>query len=150
VPASLERFGDRVQRHRLTDWPGWFRLMARMDIALAPLEMNNVFCRAKSEIKFVEAGALGLPVVASNIDPYRDSMSEGRNGFLASDEKEWTQALTALIQDAQLRTDLGEAARQTVMQSYSPRARTTDLSNLLAALEQRLKLIPKSFRDLSC
>ena len=111
-----------------------------MDIALAPLEMNNVFCRAKSEIKFVEAGALGLPVVASNIDPYRDSMSEGRNGFLASDEKGWTQALTALIQDSQLRTELGEAARQTVMRSYSPRARTIDLSNLLAALEQRLTM----------
>ena len=65
-------------------------------------------------------------------------MSEGRNGFLASDEKEWIQALTVLIQNPQLRTELGKAARQTVIQSYSPRARTTDLSNLLAALEQRL------------
>ena len=77
LPTSLDRFADRVRRYPLTDWPDWFRLMARMDIALAPLEADNVFCRAKSEIKFVEAGALGLPVVASNIDPYRDSMSQG-------------------------------------------------------------------------
>jgi glycosyltransferase involved in cell wall biosynthesis len=112
--------------------------MAKMDIALAPLETDNIFCRAKSEIKFVEAGALGLPVVASKIDPYRGSMSDGRNGFLATGEKEWTQALLSLVQDSQLRIALGEAARQTVLERYSPQARTTDLANLLAALEQRL------------
>ena len=144
LPTSLDRFADRVRCYPLTDWPDWFRLMARMDIVLAPLEANNVFCRAKSEIKFVEAGALGLPVVASDIDPYRDSMSNGRDGFLASNEKEWAQALIPLIEDSQLRGALGEAARQTVLQNYSPRARTTDAKNLLVALEQRLKLTPKS------
>ena len=136
LPASLERFGERVRRYPLTDWRGWFRLMARMDIALAPLEMDNVFCRAKSEIKFVEAGALGLPVIASKIDPFQDSMTEGKDGFLAENEGEWTQALTSLVQDPQFRMLVGAAARETVMRNYSPEARMADLAKLLPKLEQ--------------
>jgi glycosyltransferase involved in cell wall biosynthesis len=136
LPASLQRFGDQVQRYPLSDWQTWFGLMARMDIALAPLEMGNVFCRAKSEIKFVEAGALGLPVVASKIDPFQDSITNGKDGFLAANDAEWTEALTALIQDPQLRAQIGAAARETVMRNYSPEARTADLAKLLPRLER--------------
>lgn len=81
LPARLESFGERVRRFPLTDWRGWFELASQMDIALAPLELNNVFCRAKSEIKFVEAGALGVPIVASDIDPYRDASPAARTAF---------------------------------------------------------------------
>jgi glycosyltransferase involved in cell wall biosynthesis len=118
--------------------------MGRMDIVLAPLEAGNVFCRAKSEIKFVEAGALALPVVASDIDPYRDAISHGRNGFLVSNEKQWTQALSRLIQDRALCSTIGQAARETVLKRYSPRARTGDLANLLTGLEERSKVTSQS------
>ena len=70
LPPALENFGERVRRFPLTDWPGWFELGSRMDIAIAPLELNNIFCRAKSEIKFVESGALGRPVIGSEIDRF--------------------------------------------------------------------------------
>ena len=136
LPAALDRFGERVRRYPLTDWRGWFRLMARIDIALAPLEMDNVFCRAKSEIKFVEAGALGLPVIASKIDPYQDSITNGKDGFLAENEGKWTQALTSLVQNPQLRAQIGRAARETVMRNYSPEARMADLAKLLPRLEE--------------
>jgi glycosyltransferase involved in cell wall biosynthesis len=149
LPSTFDRFANRVRRYPLSDWQNWLRLMAQMDIVLAPLEAGNVFCRAKSEIKFVEAGVLGLPVVASDIDPYRDSIAHERNGFLASDEKEWTAALRSLIESAQLRTTIGDAARQTVLNNYSPGARTADLNNLLVAFGKRLKP-SQIFEDLSC
>jgi O-antigen biosynthesis protein len=136
LSGSLERFGERVRRYPLTDWRGWFRLMARIDIALAPLEMDNVFCRAKSEIKFVEAGALGLPVIASKIDPYLDSITNGKDGFLAENEGEWTQALSSLVQNPQLRSQVGAAARETVMRNYSPEVRMADLAKLLPRMGQ--------------
>lgn len=136
LPHRLQRFGTRIQRHPLRSWQDWFRLMAKMDLVLAPLELDNIFCRAKSEIKFVEAGALGLPVVGSDIDPYRDSITHGKDGFLAATEQEWIEALSSLIQKPELRAQVGQAARETVMQKYSPRARTTDLSNLLGRLDQ--------------
>lgn len=137
LPASLVQLGERVRRFPLTNWQNWFRSMARMDIALAPLELGNIFCRAKSEIKFVEAGALGLPVVASKIDPYENSITNGQDGFLATNESEWIESLTALVQNPQLRAQIGAAARATVMRNYSPEARTADLAKLLPELERR-------------
>ena len=59
-----------MRRFPLLAWRRWFELLAQVDINLAPLEPGNVFCRAKSEIKFVEAAALGIPTVASVIDPF--------------------------------------------------------------------------------
>ena len=134
LPAKLAKFGDRVQRFPLTDWRGWFELMSRMDIAVSPLEPGNIFCRAKSEIKFVEAGALGIAMVASDIDPFRDSISHGEEGLLAANEKQWTEALTLLIEQSELRKQMGENARRKILDRYSPQARTAELSALLPEL----------------
>ncbi len=131
LPDALSRFGDRVRLFPLTNWRGWFELMSEMDIALAPLEANNLFCRAKSEIKFVEAGAMGLPVVASRIDPFAQAISEGENGILAGTSTEWKRALQLLIEQPEKRLAMGEAARLTVAQRYSPEARTSDLAKIL-------------------
>ncbi|MBA2269431.1 MAG: glycosyltransferase [Chthoniobacterales bacterium] len=134
LPPHLESFGERVRRFPLSDWHGWFELASQMDIALAPLEMNNVFCRAKSEIKFVEAGALGVPVVASDIDPYRDAITHGTDGLLAANAQQWQEALSMLIQQPQRRRALGDRARQKVLQHYTPEARSSQLANLLPQL----------------
>ena len=134
VPPELQRFETRVRRFPLTDWRGWFELVGKMDIALAPLEQNNLFSRAKSEIKFVEAGILGVPLVASNSDPFRDSMTQSEDGLLAADEVEWTQALASLIEQPERRARIGERAREMVLQRHSPAARTRDLAFLLPQL----------------
>lgn len=139
LPSSLGRFGDRVRRFPLSDWQDWFRLTAKMDLALAPIEMDNIFCQAKSEIKFVEAGALGVPIIASRVGPYCEAIVDGVNGFLASNEKEWVTALCSAIEDDALRARTGKAAQLTVRDKYSPAARTSDLRQLLIQLENRLE-----------
>ena len=134
LSPELESFGERVRRFPLTDWRGWFELASRMDVALAPLEMNNVFCRAKSEIKFVEAGALGVPVIASEIDPFQDAITHGEDGLLAANPSDWSRALTMLIEQPEQRKALGERARRTVLQHYSPPTRARQLAGLLPQL----------------
>jgi glycosyltransferase involved in cell wall biosynthesis len=134
LPPSLERFSERIRHDPLTNWQNWFRVLSEVDIALAPLEMGNIFCRAKSEIKFVEAGALGLPVVASEMDPFRDAITPGKDGFLASNEKDWSRYLSLLVEHPELRARVGEEARRTVLRHYSPEARTADLANILPEL----------------
>ena len=139
LSEEFDRFGERVRRFPLTDWRGWFELASRMDIALAPLEMGNLFCRAKSEIKFVEAGALGLPVIASDIDSFRDSITNGEDGLLAADENEWRDALEALIHNEGQRRKLGDCARRKVLQYYSPSARSRQLTAVLRQLAPSLR-----------
>src|SRR5215813_2217050 len=83
LPESFNSLSNRTRRFPLSAWQDWFRLLAKMDIALAPLERNNIFCRAKSEIKYVEAGALGVPMIASRVGAYCDAITDGVNGYLA-------------------------------------------------------------------
>ncbi len=132
--AGFDKFGARVRRFPLTDWRGWFELQSEMDIALAPLEQGNAFCESKSEIKFVEAGILGVPVVASFVAPYRAAITHGRDGYLAKNEQEWVEALTALITEPETRERVGRSARAIVEQRHSPAARTRDLACLLPQL----------------
>ena len=134
LPAEFGAFGARVRRFPLLPWREWFELAAQIDINLAPLELNNIFCRAKSEIKFVEAAALGVPTVASRIDPFAAAITHGKDGFLAGGTPEWIEHLDRLAADAELRRCIGEAARATVIERYSPQARAADLAQLLPGL----------------
>jgi O-antigen biosynthesis protein len=134
ISPRFDRFGTRVRRFPLTDWRGWFDLASQMDIALAPLERDNLFCRAKSEIKFIEAGVLGIPLIASEIDPFRDAITDGEDGLLAANEADWTRALTSLIEQPARRRQIGERARAVILQRHSPAARTRDLAFLLPQL----------------
>ena len=46
-------------------------------------------------------------------------ISHGKNGLLASSESEWLEALTQLIESAELRKKMGIAGRETVLEKYS-------------------------------
>ena len=132
--GELNAFGERVRRFPLTDWPGWFERASQFDIALAPLELENVFCRAKSEIKFVEAAALGVPVIASRTEPYEDVITAREDGLLATDEADWVEALSWLIADPHRRAEMGERAREKVQRSYTPAVRAAELAEMLPQL----------------
>lgn len=138
LPAELAQFGPRVRRFPLQDWRDWLQLASKMDIALAPLEMGNIFCRAKSEIKFVEAGALGIPCVASAIDPFLAAITHAENGLLAANPAQWMNALDSLVADADLRRRLGDNARTSVHAHYSLPARTREVGQLLPRLLEPL------------
>lgn len=99
----LDVFQKRIRRFPLTDWNGWFALASQFNINLAPLEHGNIFCRAKSEIKFVEAALLGVPTVASSVDPFEYAIRHGENGFLAGNVVEWIDALEKLVTQPALR-----------------------------------------------
>ncbi|HJX26080.1 MAG TPA: glycosyltransferase, partial [Chthoniobacterales bacterium] len=53
---------------------------------------------------------------------------------LAANEKQWTEALTLLIEQPELRKQMGENARSKILDRYSPQARTAELSALLPEL----------------
>jgi glycosyltransferase involved in cell wall biosynthesis len=79
---------------------------AAFDIGIAPL-IETGFNQGKSDIKIREYSALSIPVVATRMKPYSESVKEGYTGFLASTGKEWYDALELLIKDEELRKRLG-------------------------------------------
>ena len=81
------------------------------DIGIAPLT-GTTFDRSKSAIKALEYAALGIPVVASDCEPYREFVVDGVTGFLVRREHEWTRRLRELVNDAGMREERGSKARE--------------------------------------
>jgi glycosyltransferase involved in cell wall biosynthesis len=81
------------------------------DIALAPLR-PHVFNQSKSNLKALEAAALGIPIVASACVPYSGFVEHGRTGFLVKREYEWGKYLRELVNDEAMREQMGAAAKE--------------------------------------
>lgn len=73
------------------------------DIALAPV-ISNSFGNCKSNLKLMEYSALGIPVVASPIIPYKEASSEGANVIFAETFEEWYNAIKDLIENPDKRS----------------------------------------------
>ncbi|MFE7237171.1 glycosyltransferase [Streptomyces sp. NPDC057580] len=101
-------------RARFTPWvPDVEAFLRTIDyhVGLAPLR-PHVFNQAKSALKAIECGALGIPVVASAVRPYEDYVQHGVTGYLVRRDHEWGQCLRALVNDSDLRAAMGAAARE--------------------------------------
>ena len=70
---------------------------ARFHVSIAPLEVGNPFCEAKSEVKYIEAALVGVGTVASPTEPFTAAIRHGETGFLATDDDSWYEALSRLV-----------------------------------------------------
>jgi glycosyltransferase involved in cell wall biosynthesis len=89
-----------------------------VDINLVPLE-DNSFCQAKSELKFFEAGILGIPTVAVYNETFVGAIEDGVTGFLAKNKLDWTEKIGQLVADNNLRKTMGEKAREKTLKDYT-------------------------------
>ncbi|MEO8084021.1 MAG: glycosyltransferase, partial [Ardenticatenales bacterium] len=71
-------FLDRVMSLESVGWRDLPALLAGFDINVAPLEVDNLFCQCKSELKWLEAAACGRPTVASATQAFADALSGAR------------------------------------------------------------------------
>jgi glycosyltransferase involved in cell wall biosynthesis len=131
VSGALRRFLDRnkhAEMHligtdyrptvgragRYTEWDsdpwGYYRGID-FDIGLAPLA-DSVFARSKSHIKALEYAALGIPVIASDVEPYRGIVLDGVTGYLVRHEHEWGKRLYELAGDEAMREEMSHKARE--------------------------------------
>lgn len=107
---ALEQ-SDRVRRLETTDIQNYNRLIERFDIGLIPL-VDTAFNRSKSDLKFVEYSMVGIPSVASKLDPYTTSVVHGENGFLATNPKDWLKFTSRLIESPELRVEIATRAQE--------------------------------------
>lgn len=79
---------------------------------------DDDFTRCKSYPKYLEAGALGTVLIASDIFPYQKSIRHGQTGFLASDPKKASRIIIDLLNKRQLMLDVRVAARHDVFENH--------------------------------
>jgi len=84
--------------------------LATSDIGLAPLP-DNRFTRGKCSFKVLEYSAAGLPVIASPVGTNSDYVRDNVTGFLVTDNRQWVDRITQLIENPQLRGKMGQEGR---------------------------------------
>ncbi len=104
----------------------------QMDIGIMPLP-DEPWARGKCGYKLIQYMACGLPVIASPVGVNQEIVTPGRNGFLATDTREWVEALERLISDAALRRTFGGDGIDTIEARYSLRSQQKRVAD---ALEQ--------------
>jgi glycosyltransferase involved in cell wall biosynthesis len=130
VPDALAGLGDRVSRHTELPFPEYLRLLAQADITVAPL-LAAPFNEHKSQVKYLEAGLAGVPLVASPA-VYSRYVQPDRTAVLASTTDEWFEALRRLADDPGARARLAGAAREHVAQWHVERSPAEQLRTFLA------------------
>jgi glycosyltransferase involved in cell wall biosynthesis len=112
----------KVEFLEFKDPETYFQIMkfVRAEVGLAPLN-DTPFNRSKSELKFVEYSAMGIPTVASDVKPYADVIDHGNSGFLVKSAEEWYNSMVTCLDDKRRRYSIIAKARQEIKESYDIR-----------------------------
>ena len=97
----------------LVNYPKALSEMA-IDIAIIPLE-DVPFNHAKSHLKVIEFGALGTPVLATDITPYKNFPIKYAK---TNDSKGFTEALREMISDMDETRKMGQILKQHIYDHY--------------------------------
>jgi glycosyltransferase involved in cell wall biosynthesis/GT2 family glycosyltransferase len=132
---ELEDLADRIEWRNMVPLAELPAEIARFAINIAPLEVGNPFCEAKSELKFWEAALAGVPTVASPTGPYKRAIAHGVTGLLAESEDEWVAALSLLVESAERRAEMAQAAYHVSLANFGPQACADAFARMLAQIE---------------
>ena len=85
-----------------------------LDLAVAPLEYHP-FNEAKSNLRLLEYGVLGYPVLCTDILPYQGDLPVVR---ISNKHRDWVRAIRDLVADRDACRQAGEKLRQAVLRDW--------------------------------
>ncbi len=88
------------------------------DIGIMPLP-NDSWTKLRSHLKVRQYMGAGLPSVVSPVGVNAQLVRDGVNGFLADSPRDWVEKLVRLIDDPELRFNMGGRARRTIEEHYA-------------------------------
>lgn len=112
----------RVEEHpafERGDWKGFYEKIVELDLGaiVNPLDEVNEYWSCKSDLKYVESGAMGVPLVTSRVRPFAEFMKEGENGFFASTPGEFAEKVLKIMRDEELSRKVSERAFEYVTEN---------------------------------
>jgi glycosyltransferase involved in cell wall biosynthesis len=126
---------DRFDGLELVSWAPEREIadLQSMDIGIMPL-LDRPFQRGKSGYKLIQYMSCGLPVVASPVGVNSEIVREAENGYFATTEQEWRDALTKLASDGELRRSFGSSGRDRAVSAYSLESQAPKLVDLFKSI----------------
>lgn len=128
-PAMRELLGDAAPRARFVDYSDHpERYLAAADVLCLPSYREGF------GTVIIEAGACGVPAIASRIYGVTDAVEDGVTGlmFRPGDVAALAEGMGRLARDPALRTSLGERARAKALRDFPAGAITAELVKLYA------------------
>jgi glycosyltransferase involved in cell wall biosynthesis len=134
-PEVLRAPGLQVRRQGFVPWTAVPGILARADICLAPLELEPPFNHAKSEIKLLEAAAIGVPTIASSSAGFTEALRAfPGGGCLASRTDEWHDHLAALIDDPACRARVRDGAHELLAAQGTEEAQRANVAQVMSQI----------------
>jgi len=121
----------QVERRPLVEHINLGYELARLDLNLAPLEMNNRFCAAKSPLKWFEAAACQVPTLASDTGALQHWITPEEDGLLADSKDAWQQTLLNISAEEDQRQAIGQKAENRVKTELTESWLATELLQTL-------------------
>jgi O-antigen biosynthesis protein len=85
-----------------------------LDLAVAPLELNP-FNEAKSNLRLLEYGVMGFPVICTDITPYQGDLPVTR---LKNRHRDWTKTILDMVADREACWRQGDRLREAVLAEW--------------------------------
>ncbi len=93
-------------------------LLASCDINLSVLSAG-ILNDCKSEIKWLEAAILKIPTVVSHTATFAAILDAPNDGLICRRTEDWVQTLSTLVENPDLRREIGAAAHRKALRLYS-------------------------------
>ena len=133
------------------DYPTYTRLLSQSEISFMPLR-DTPFNRAKSDLKFIEAGASRVVPLASPV-VYEDSIEDGVTGLIFRSDADLYEKIIRLATTPSLGVSIGDAARAVVagtrMDAYGVADRLRWYRSLLERREELTRALLERVPELA-
>ena len=94
----------------------------KLDMMLIPRN-DDYFNRCKSNVKFLEASILEIPVIAQGfkdgLSPYQVNKEDSTVMTICTEHNEWMPKIMELINNKELRREKGKLAREYILKNYN-------------------------------
>jgi len=105
--------------------------LLKIHIGIMPLT-DDEWAKGKCGFKALQYMSLGIPTLASPVGVNTKIIQDGKNGFLCDRAEVWREKIILLIENENLRIELGKNARRTVEKYYSVQANKENFLNLFS------------------
>ncbi len=122
-------------RFRLSEWSEESEVqdIHEMHIGIMPLP-DDKWAQGKCGYKLIQYMAASIPVIASPVGMNSKIVEHGVNGFLASTQADWEEAILTLISNPEIRKKMGIEARNMVKSQYSLQSQSQTITNIFHSL----------------
>jgi glycosyltransferase involved in cell wall biosynthesis len=110
--------------------------LAAFDIGIMPMP-DDAWARGKCAFKALQYMGMGVATVAEAAGANREVIRPGHDGLLAASPGEWLECITTLVDNPDLRRQLGMAGRRTVEERYSMRVSAAKFEGVLRGVAAR-------------